>query len=201
MATKKTITPDEDGFELELGSKSVKDEENTEEVTKPEKPVKKVEKKVEQTKKYNPEDLIPCRSLTSGQLFLNGERSRLVYQWADYGDVVDVEVRDLDFLIKSNRNVNIYGPRFIIQDDEFVSQYPELVKFYSTVFSIKDLMDIVDLPIPQMRREIEGLPETAKNNFKNILSTMIDNHTLDSVQKIKFLDEILGTQLLLTLVQ
>lgn len=197
MATKKNIESAESEFELNFGVEKV---EETEKVEKPKKAPEKKEPE-KKAKEYDPEDTIPCRSLISGILFVIGERSRRTYEWADYGDVTEVEVRDLTFMIKSRNNVNIYGPRIIILDDEFVAQNKELDNFYTNVFKTKDLMDIVNLPLPQMKKEIEYLPDVAKESLKNILATMIHNHSLDSVQKIKALDEILGTQLILTLVQ
>ena len=52
-----------------------------------------------------------------------------------------------------------------------------------------------------MKSAIEQLPSGAKEAIKGIASTMINSHILDSVQKIKVLDEIFGTNMLLTLVQ
>ena len=52
-----------------------------------------------------------------------------------------------------------------------------------------------------MKTEISKLPVGAKESIKGIAATMIDSHVLDSVQRIKALDEIFGTNMLLTLVQ
>ena len=48
---------------------------------------------------------------------------------------------------------------------------------------------------------INALPMGCKNALKGITATMIDNGQLDSIQKIKALDEIFETNMLLTLVQ
>ena len=48
---------------------------------------------------------------------------------------------------------------------------------------------------------IKKLPKGAKEALKGIASTMIESHTLDSVHRIKALDEIFDTKMLLTLVQ
>ena len=37
-------------------------------------------------KKYSPNDLIECRSVTGGELILIGDKSKLQYTWADYAD-------------------------------------------------------------------------------------------------------------------
>ena len=48
-----------------------------------------------------------------------------------------------------------------------------------------------------MKKSIASLPEGAKDSIKTIAATMVDNGTLDSVRKVKVLDEIFGTEMLL----
>jgi len=69
------------------------------------------------------------------------------------------------------------------------------------MYETSDLNEILNLPVPQMSETIKKLPKGAKEALKGIVSTMIESHALDSVHKIKALDEIFGTKMLLTLVQ
>lgn len=69
------------------------------------------------------------------------------------------------------------------------------------MYEVSDLNEILELPIPQMVDTIKRLPKGAKESVKGIASTLIESHMLDSVHKIKALDEIFGTKMLLTLVQ
>ena len=69
------------------------------------------------------------------------------------------------------------------------------------MYDTSDLNQILLLPVSQMKTEIAKLPAGAKEAIKGMASTMIDSHALDSVQRIKALDEIFGTNMLLTLVQ
>lgn len=150
---------------------------------------------------FNPEDTIPCRSLVSGGLYIEGSRSHILYSWADCGDVVDVEYRDLIYLVRTRADVNIYSPRIIIEDEEFVKQNKTLKELYDSLYSAGDLNAILTLPVPKMKAEISKLPLGAKEALKGMVATMIDSRVLDSVQKIKALDEIFGTKMLLTLAQ
>ena len=54
-------------------------------------------------RKYAPDELIPCRSVTYGELLLTGTKSKLMYVWANYNDVTEVEFQDLQAL-KSTRS-------------------------------------------------------------------------------------------------
>ena len=41
-----------------------------------------------------------------------------------------------------------------------------------------------------------SLPEGAKDSIKTIATTMVDNGTLDSIRRVKILDEIFDTEML-----
>jgi hypothetical protein len=156
--------------------------------------------KAEKKKTYDKEDGILCKSITNGLLLVTGEKSNILYKWADYGDVEEVEYQDLIYMIRS-RKACIYKPRFVIQDEDIVAQYPELKTLYDSLYSTKDLTEILNLPIPQMKAAIAELPDGALEAIKGVAASNIYAGRYDSVKKIKALDEIFGTQLLLTLAQ
>lgn len=161
----------------------------------------KVSETKTQQKIFLPEDTIPCRSIVSGGLYIEGSRSHILYSWADCGDVVDVEYRDLIYLVRTRETANIYLPRIIIEDEDFVEQNKSVKDLYESMYEVSDLNEILELPIPQMIDTIKKLPKGAKESVKGIASTLIESHMLDSVHRIKALDEIFGTKMLLTLVQ
>lgn len=163
--------------------------------------VKESVKEVKKERVFNDTDLIPCRSIISGALYLTGMRSKIPYTWADYNDVQGVEYRDLIYMVRTSGNKFIYAPRIIIEDEDFISQNKVLETLYNSMYTTVDLREIVKLPVKSMVDEINKLPSGAKDAFKGIVSSMIYSHELDSVQKIKAIDELFGTKLLLTLAQ
>ena len=160
---------------------------------KTEKEVKPVASK---KKQFKDTDAINCMSITAGQLGMIGIKSGINYTWAGRGDETEVEYQDLVAAIRSGKK-HINEPYFIIQDKEFLSQFPQVEKIYSSMYSIGDLKDIFNMPLSQMKNTIMSLPNGAKESIKNIASTMITNGTLDSVKKIKALDEIFNTNFML----
>lgn len=152
-------------------------------------------------KEFGQEDLILCRSMVSGQLFVDGVRSGLLYTFADYNDTCEIEYRDLIYLVRSYKDKTIYEPRIVIEDEDFISENPKLAELYESLYTKGDLMEIINLPLSQMVDTINALPMGCRNALKGIAATMIDNGQLDSIQKIKALDEIFETNMLLTLVQ
>lgn len=183
--TKKTETPET--------------EQNVEEVKKEE---VKVEKEVKENKKastpkkktFDPADGIMCRSVVTGALYLEGAKTKMPYVWSNYGDETEVEYRDLVALVREQSGY-IYNPFFIIDNEDFVAEFPQLEKFYSENYSVKELSDILELPINEMIESINRLPKTAVNTIKKIAASQVSVGQIDSVRKIKALDELFGTDL------
>lgn len=151
----------------------------------------KVEKK-----KFKPTDMIPCVSITPGEMFYAGMKSDTLYTFAGIDDVVEIEFRDLDYAARS-KDVMMYKPRFIVQDKDFVALHDSLDKIYSSLHTAGDLKNILKLSPEQMKKAIISLPEGAKDSIKTIAATMVDNGILDSVKRVKALDEVFGTEMLL----
>lgn len=164
------------------------EEMNNEENVVAEEPIKKEKKKFQQN------DLIRCRSVVVGGLFLEGSKTKQLYQWNDYGDETEVEYRDLVAEVRAKSNY-AFGPWFIVEDDDFVEEFPQLKQFYKQYNSVKKLKNILDLPVDQMTKKISELPTGAQESLKTIAATMVSSGAIDSVAKIKKLDEIFETDM------
>ena len=149
-------------------------------------------------KKFNPTDLTPCISITAGELFYEGNKSKTLYTFADIGDVVEIEFKDLDYAART-KDAMMFKPRFVVQNADFIELHPTLDEIYSGLHTTKDLKDILKMTPKQMENAIYSLPIGAQEALKTIAATMVDNGTLDSVKKIQTLDSIFGTELLLKL--
>lgn len=157
-------------------------------------PVKTVEVKKEK-KSYAPSDGIPCKSITNGGLYMPGLKSNILYSWVDAGDIVEVEYQDLQAAIRSN-NGYVMNPLFVIEDEELVSQFPQLKKLYEALYSVGELEDVVtELSPGDMKATILSLPKGAQDAIKHLASKMVSDGRLDSVKKIKTLDEIFDTEM------
>lgn len=168
-----------------------------EEKIKVEKPV--VEKKVEvkTPKKFEAMDGVLCRSIVDGVLVMEGIKSKNFYKWADANDVAEVEYQDLVSAVRSNTSY-VFAPHFIIEDEDFLEQFPQVQKVYDSMYTTADLKEILKLPVTSMMKEIESLPSGSKDNLREIAGKMVLNGQLDSVQKIKALDNFYKTNFLIT---
>lgn len=173
---------------------ATKKEITTEEVveTVPKKPIAKTQRK------YAPDDLITCRSVTYGELLLTGTKSKLLYIWSNYNDTTEVEYQDLQAL-KSTRSSYLFKPRFVIEDPELVEQWgKDFQDMYSKIIDV-DIEKMFDLPLGKFKTALKNAPSGVQQAVKNIAGDKIMNGSLDSLQKIKAIDDILGTDLKLYL--
>lgn len=155
---------------------------------------KEVKKEELPAKKFDQSDGILCRSVTVGWLFFSGAKTGIDYEFTDYGDETEIEYRDLVHAVRS-RSDFIYNPYFIIENEDFIKEFPQLDKFYHERYTTKELKDILKLPINEMVDQISALPSGAIDSLKKICATQIANGQLDSIKKIKALDQIFGTDL------
>ena len=149
-------------------------------------------------RKYAPDELIPCRSVTYGELLLTGTKSKLMYVWANYNDVTEVEFQDLQAL-KSTRSSYLFRPRFVIEDEELVEEWGKDFKdMYSKIVSV-DVEEMFNLPLGKFKAALKNAPKGVQQAVKNIAGEKIMNGSLDSLAKIKAIDDVLGTDLKLYL--
>ena len=178
MATKKTTTENE----------IVEENSVVEEV----KPVAK------QPKKFAQDDMIPCRSVTYGELLLTGPKSKLLYSWANYGDVTEIPFQDLQAL-RSTRSSYLFRPRFVIEDEDLVELWAKDLKDMYDNLVDEDVDALFKLPLNQFKSKLKKAPRGVQQAVKNIAGEKILNGSLDSLAKIKAIDEILNTDLKLYL--
>ena len=140
---------------------------------------------VKTTKKFEQNELIECRSLVQGTLFMPGKQSDILYRWDGYGDVREVEYRDL-YSLKSSRSPYIYDPCFQIENDELLEdpRWKDVKDLYDNLYDASDINQFLALS-----------PAQFKTAIKIEVATRLDNGTFDSIQKVRAVDEICGTEL------
>ena len=173
-------------------------EEIVETVTHEEASVKETSAVKKTPRKYAPDDMITCRSTTFGELLLTGPKSKLLYVWSNYNDTTDIPFQDLQAL-RSTRSSYLFRPRFIIEDEELVEQWSkDFGDMYKEIAHV-DVEDLFKLPLNQFKAKLKKAPKGVQQAVKNIAGEKIMNGSLDSLSKIKAIDEILGTDLKLYL--
>lgn len=167
----------------------------TDDLFEEEAPVVETKKKEAKSKKvFDQTDRILCRSVTPGGLYLDGAKTKQAYSFSDYGDETEIEYRDLVALVHVKSSY-LFHPYFVVEDRDFVAEFPNLAEFYAEFYDDLDLEGILELPVGAMIEKLKKLPAGAAENLKVIASSQVADGRLDSVKKIKELNEFFGIDL------
>ena len=150
---------------------------------------------VREPRVFNPDDRITCRSVTQGELLLPGKSGEL-YRWSAYGDEAYVEYQDL-LALKSKKSQYIYNPLFVIEDEELLEdkRWADLNPIYEKLFAIDNFDELLSLPIGKFTEIFKMMPAGMQKSVKIEVATRLEEGTFDSLQKVKAIDEICGSDL------
>ena len=147
------------------------------------------------TRKFDPNETFPCRSVCYGELILEGYKSKILYTWANCGDYADVEYQDLQAL-QSRKSRFLTDPLFIIEDEELVDHWGTLLKPIYSKIEEEDIEQILKLTPAQLKKRLKSAPNGIKESIKTMAAAKIMSGELDSLNRIKAIDEVLGTELM-----
>ncbi len=145
-------------------------------------------------KKFDQEDKVLCQSVSPGITHVKGIKSGEIYTFESEGATEYIEYRDLVAAIRSNSNT-LFRPFIIVKDKDFIDEQDKLRKFYDDLYTIEDYDEFFRLPANRMRNILDKLPEGIKSTIKSMAVTKIADGSLDSIARIKALDDYFGTQL------
>jgi len=152
-------------------------------------------------KKFYDQDGIVCRSCTAGQLIMVGKKTGNLYTWGNFGDISEVEFSDLRSA-KLTKSDFVWKPLFIIEDEDLLEQWNDVAEMYEGMYAPEDLEEIFSIKnLGRFEDVINQLPAGIKNSIKTMAADKIADGSLDSISKIKKIDEILGTDLMLIAVE
>lgn len=155
--------------------------------------IEAVEEKVVKT--FKDTDLIPCRSITQGELLFDAKKSGELYIWSAFGDVTEVEYRDL-LSLRGAKSKFLFDPLFIIEDEDVLAdpKWSNVKEIYDKMYD-EDVDAILDMPNNTFEKVFKTLPNGLQNAIKVTVTTRIEDGTFDSLTKIKIIDEVCGTDL------
>lgn len=159
-------------------------------------PVREAVVEPKKPRKYEPDDLIPCRSMYAGTLLFTGEKTKITYEFSNMGDFRYVEYQDLLSALLL-RKKSLFAPYIVIEDDELLENvhWQEVKAVYDGLYTRQDLINLINLPAPRFAEEFKKLPSGFKSTIATMVSEMITEGTFDSMNKIKVIDEVCGTDL------
>lgn len=149
-----------------------------------------IKEEAKKRRTYSDGDYILCRSIIAGGLNINC-RSGNYYRFNNYGDYCEIEYRDLVELIRKHSD-HIFLPRILIEEDDFLEDFPQVKRLYKEMYSVSDLKEILSLSGSQLENAINSLPNELKDALKSLASTMIESGEIDSISKVRTLTTLLN---------
>lgn len=139
-------------------------------------------------KTFTDSDYILCRSVWFGGLNVTCQSGN-TYEFSRYDSECEINYRDLVTLIRKHSD-HIFLPRFIIEDEDFLADFPNVQRVYQNMYTASDLLEILKLPNNKMEAEIAKLPSESKKSLCKMISTEIARGNIDSISKVRKLSEI-----------
>lgn len=143
------------------------------------------------TRVFHPDEDIPCKSVTPWKLSAIGVDRNTVYHWEYFGDIDYVKYRDLQAL---RRTDYVTKPKILIMDDDLRTMWSrELKDSYKYFEGIDYPEEYFDKSDEDFSSLLKDSPKWLADIIKSTAVTMIRNENYPSLNKIKLIDDILGT--------
>ncbi|MCM3387327.1 hypothetical protein M3649_04160 [Ureibacillus chungkukjangi] len=149
-------------------------------------------------------EMFPVRSMRTNPLIYIDHRSGNQYEWQEFGDVEFLSFADINSM--RSRSRKFIDQMWIVFDDEEIVKAFNLQKKYDEVFSKYDENMLLNESAHELREILPKLPQGVKKSLSvqavKIAKQEIEsgNHDLmDSLNKIKVIEEKLGVDLSLLL--
>lgn len=158
----------------------------TEEVTAV--PVYKVKKELDIN------SIIPVRNGFAGKLVYRSPRTDERFEWAGYGDELDIPLSELKSAKAGSKRVYFENNWFEI-DDPDVIEYLGVERFYNNVLNAEKFEALLNQSPENIISSVQGLTKGQRASLTYRVRNMIANGIIDSVKTIEALEVGLNTHL------
>ena len=94
-----------------------------------------VEEVKKEPRKFENEDMISCLCMFPGFVSMTGRKTRNIYTWEDMGTTEYIEYQDLKSEVMNKQSIYIYRPLIVVQDEDFLAQFPTLAAMYEEYYN------------------------------------------------------------------
>lgn len=191
-----TLTDEAHAYLLERFSVEIKAKEELDNAeTETEEVVPVAHEKVVPIRKFTSGDMIPCKCVRPNKVIAVGDRTRSVYTWDGFGEIIDVDYADVQAW-KSARKAYLYDPQLIIEDEDLYSIWArELDPIYENYLGLDYPEEFFEVRDDIFRKKLQNSPKPFQELIKIQAVKMINEGTFNSLSKLSIIDEVLGTDL------
>ena len=156
----------------------------------------KEEPKKETVKHIDPHTLIPCMSVCRGELGYISDKSHNEYFWGDYGDIVEVEYQDIQFL-KLKKSTFLYKPWFVVLDTSVLDKKKdaELIEMTNLYKRFDTMEELFDLETDEIEKILVNAPAGFQEAAYYTADSLIKRGALDSMYVVALINKLLGVEL------
>lgn len=149
-------------------------------------------KKIQIREKIDDNELITVRNATQGTLiYIDSDNCEIV--WDEFGEEKELTMREL-FIMKK-KNILFFKENWV-EVNAIVLNALGVSSFYTNAISIDEYETLFNLEPEQLKERIENLPKSIKDSIGLRAIKLINDGVLDSMKKIKVLEEVLGYSLI-----
>ena len=129
-----------------------------------------------------------------GVLVYVSSKTGETYTWDDFDDVQEMTLRELKGMKSSQKS--FFENNWILFDEDWIYDYLGVRQMYKYTIKNEDLEKLFEMPIDKMKKIVSGMGQGQKESFKYMVKDRCARGELDSLKRIKALEEALGTNLL-----
>lgn len=141
-------------------------------------------------RKIDPDDYVSVRNNTMGTLiYISSRQMGYNVTWEEFGDEEMIKYGELQAMRNSQKR--FFTDNWIYIDDPEVVRALGVEKYYKHAVDPDSLRDLFELPVGQLRDRIAKMSDGMKDCIKRMAIHMYDAGELDSVSKMRVLEETL----------
>lgn len=148
------------------------------------------------TKDIDLGQFIPVYNGFQGKLIYISPRTKEVFRWDSFGDVQEIELRELKNAKSSSKSFFVNNWFMFDEDDAWVIDYLGMGKFYKYAISIDHFDDIFTKTPKEIKEIVSQLSAGQKRSVSYRARQLIKNNEIDSIKAISALEESLGEELI-----
>lgn len=147
-----------------------------------------------QSVKIKGDELIPCRSMTSGGFNWLCKKSGIVYRWNSVGSLEYVPYEDLYQMYTNNKSY-LTKPNVIVEDERVIEAF-KLLSVYENVASVNRLEQAMNNPNIMQKICNQALQVNMRDLIISRLSQLRENKILTNIDVIDVAEKTLRCELI-----
>lgn len=144
---------------------------------------------VTQARKIDPDDYVSVRNNTMGTLiYISSRQMGYNVTWDEFGDEEMIKFGELQAMRNSQKR--FFTDNWIFIDDPEILRALGVEKYYENAVNPNNIKQLFDLPVSSMVDKIKKMTDGMKDCVKRKAVEMYYSGELDSVNKMKALEQV-----------